>query len=95
MWFTQDYGNSATIQKYEYLGHTHTLWLYSEKFIEQLLDYHGLKIISFERFHCLSAVVNRITKNEEFASKFSAADSLLNPLSYHTAHNVIMICQKQ
>lgn len=94
LWGTKEYGKSSTIQKYEYLGHTHTLFLYSEHIIKQLLQKNGLHIIRYHRFHCLSALVNRITKHEEASGRFSCFDPLFLPISYFTAHNIILLCKK-
>lgn len=94
LWFNKEYMKKITMQKYEYLNHTHTLWLYEEKYIRYLLEKNGLKIIKYRRFHNLSAVINRITHKEEWSGQFGKIDRIFSPISYFMAHNVIMICQK-
>ena len=94
LWLNKEYGKKATLQNYEYLNHTHSLWLYAEKYIKDLLYKNDLSIIKQKRFHNLSAAVNRITKNEELAGKFGIFDSLFLPVSYFMSHNMIMLCQK-
>lgn len=95
LWLDKEYGKNATLQNYEYLNHTHSLWLYAEKYIKKLLYKNNLSVIQKERFHNLSAVINRITKNEELAGKFGKFDSLFLPVSYFMSHNMIMLCQKE
>ena len=95
LWGTKEYGKGSTIQKYEYLGHTHTLWLYSERLISSLLKSNGFIILDRKRFHCLSAIANRITKKEEPSGRFAHFDPLFSPISYFIAHNVILLCQKK
>ena len=91
---TSEYGRVSTKQQYDYMGHTHTLWLYSEKMIEHLLDECGLSIEVRKRYHCLSSLVNRITHKEESSGKYAKYDKLIKPLSYFLAHNTICLCKK-
>lgn len=94
LWFTSEYGKIATKQQYNYMGHKHTLWLYSEKVIARVLKECGFEILKEERFHCLSALVNRITHQEEFSGQFARYDMWIKPLSYLMAHNMILFCKK-
>ena len=94
LWFSRNFGNSATLQHYNYLGNVHTLWLYSESYISDILKQYHFKIIDKKRIHSLSAVINKITKNEKFAGKFGRFDFWFSPVSYITAHNIIVMCQK-
>lgn len=92
--FTSDYGKTSTKQQYDYMGHYHTLWLYSEKIITQLLNEYGLVIEIYERYHCFSSVVNHFTHQEEYSGKYAKYDKLLKPFSYFLAHNAIFLCRK-
>lgn len=94
LWGTQEYGKGATFQKYEYMGHIHTLCLYSERLIAELLRGYGMQILKCQRFHCLSALINRLTKQEETSGRFGRFDLILSPVSYLMAHNTIMLCRK-
>lgn len=94
LWGTEEYGKGTTFQKYEYMGHVHTLCLYSERLIAGLLQGYGMQVIKCQRFHCLSALINRLTKQEESAGRFSCFDLILSPVSYLMAHNTIMLCRK-
>lgn len=94
LWGNKEYGKKVTMQKYEYLNHTHTLWLYGEKYMRKLLSMNKLKIIKYKRFHNFSALMNRITRQEEMSGKFSKYDTIFLPISYFMAHNIIIICKK-
>ncbi len=95
LWLNKEYGKNATLQNYEYLNHTHSLWLYSENYIKELLYHNDTYVIKQKRFHNLSAAINRMIKNEELAGKFGKFDSLFLPVSYFMSHNMIMLCQKR
>ena len=94
LWFNKAYSKKITMQRYEYLNHTHTLWLYEEKYMRKLLEKSGLRVIKYKRFHNFSALINRITHQEEMSGKFSKYDRIFSPISYFMAHNIIMICRK-
>lgn len=94
LWFDKEYSKKITMQRYEYLNHTHTLWLYEEKYIQKLLEKSGLRVIKYKRFHNLSSLINRITHQEEMSGQFSKYDKIFSPISYFMAHNIIMICRK-
>lgn len=94
LWFTKDYGMGATVQHYKYLGHIHTLWLYSEHIVNKILKENSFMVLQRKRFHCLSAIANRISDNEEASGRFGRFDPLLKPFSYISAHNIILLCQK-
>lgn len=95
LWLDKEYGNKSSLQSYMYLGQQHTLWLYSEQYVWQILKNYSLKIIKFKRFHNFSALINMITHKEEIAGHFAIYDPVFKPLSYFMAHNVILICQKK
>lgn len=94
LWFSKDFGKYATLQQYHYLGDIHNLWLYSEAYVVKLLKEAHFKIICKKRIHSLSTIVNKFTKNENYAGRFGRYDKFLSPISYVSAHNIIMICQK-
>lgn len=94
LWFTKDYGQNSTLQQYDYLDNIHTLWLYSEAYIKKILYEYNFKIIGKKRLHSLSAIINRLTGNENFSGKFAYGDILCRPVSYFTSHNIILLCKK-
>lgn len=94
LWFSKDFGKYATLQRYRYLDDIHTLWLYSELYISNLLKQNQFMVINKKRIHSISTIINKITKNENYAGKFGCLDPLFFPVSYITAHNMILMCQK-
>lgn len=94
LWFNKEYGKQITMQKYEYLNHIHTLWLYREQYMRRLLKENGLNVIKYKRFHSLSALVNKITQKEDLSGMYSKYDDILSPFSRYMAHNIIMLCIK-
>ena len=94
LWGSKEYGKTATYQSYNYLDETHNLWLYSDKYIKKIVVSSGLQVDEYKRFHSLSAVVNRITKDEDFAGKFATLDCFFRPFSYLMADNCILSLYK-
>ncbi|UAY53231.1 class I SAM-dependent methyltransferase [Ferruginibacter albus] len=73
------------------------LWFFSENFIREILEENGFAILSFKRFHMLSPLIYRITKNEKFSSWFSIFDSFISylPSVKKFSSNVILLVQKR
>lgn len=92
--FSSEYGKVSTKQQYDYMGHTHTLWLYSEKMIINILNECGLSPKESARYHCISSLVNCFTHNEENSGKYAKYDKIVKPISYFLAHNAILLCRK-
>lgn len=95
LWFKKDYGKRVTMQNYKYLNHIHTLWLYSEQYVRNVLSQNNIKVLKTKRFHNLSAFINRIFEDEEVSGKFCRYDILFNVFSKFMAHNVILLCTKK
>ena len=72
------------------------VWIYSHKFIKELLELNNFKIIKSKNFHILSPLIYRFYKNEKVASKFSIFDSFLSyiPFLKNYSSNIILLCQK-
>ena len=95
LWFNKDYSKRVTMQNYKYLNHIHTLWLYSEQYVRNILSQNHITVLKAKRFHNLSAFVNRLFEDEEMSGKFCKYDFLFNIVSRFMAHNVIFLCTKQ
>lgn len=95
--FKKGYGKSATIQIYDYNGqNNHKLWLYSDKYIESLLEATNLKVEKSILFHSISAVYNRIHNDESKAGEYSCYDTKIPVfIKKITAHNRIILCTKE
>lgn len=94
LWFSKEYCKNATLQQYDYLDNIHTLWLYSESYISTILKKNSFSAIEKKRLHTISAVINKFFKNENLAGKYGHFDFLFFPISYFTAHNIIVMCKK-
>lgn len=79
-----------------YNGTKEKMWFYNEKTVINILsDYY--QIIDTKRFHLISPLVYRISKNETFSSHFSILDPLIRnlPILNKYSSNVILTCQKR
>jgi hypothetical protein len=74
----------------------HTVWLYSERYVSELLLAVGLRIRLRRRFHIASAVMNRLAGNQEKAAGWARWDRILSriPFLRGVASNVILVCEK-
>lgn len=90
------YNKKATIVETFYKGKGEKLWLFSEKYIDELANLYNFKIIQKERFHILSPLVYRITKKEHIAAKFSFFDNVLSFLPFlgKNSSNIILLLNK-
>lgn len=96
LFFKHGYGRNITQQTYDYNGQQdHHLWLYSDKYINQILEENGLVIIDSKLFHSLSALKNRFVNNE-IKSGYAAKYDKFIPycLACKIAHNRIVLCYK-
>lgn len=92
--FTSKYHKSVISKVYSYNNSDHNLWLYSEKYIYNLLKEAGLSIIEFNRFHTASSLNYRFFHNQDKAAKYIKHDKIFMPISRFLAHNRILLCQK-
>ena len=92
--FTKKYGKTVFRQEYTYNNQNHFLWMYREKFVEDLCEYYHLKCLNKYRFHIFSSLVYRLGLKESKAAKYCFFDNILQPISYPFSHNTILIMQK-
>ncbi len=92
--FTNKHNSITFLKDYNYNNQKHFLWMYNEKFIIEILNQNGLKILSKHRFHTLSSLLYRMGVNEKKASKYSKYDSYLKLFSYPLSHNVLIEIKK-
>lgn len=95
--FKKEYGKGSTIQIYNYNGQRcHKLWLYSDKYINNILFSAGFVIKKEMLFHCISAVYNKMFNDENKAGKFARFDKKIpKSLAKYIAHNRILLCTKK
>lgn len=97
LFFSRDYGKNIVLRSYEYNGQSnHNLWLYSDPFINSILNQAGFEILNCQYYHALSSIWNNLTDDEKRSGKVAAADKFFPCiLKKHCAHNRIMLCMKK
>jgi len=93
---TKSFKQTAEIVTTFYKNKEEKIWVYSHKYIKELLEYNHFKILTVKNFHILSPLIYRITKNDTFASKFSFFDKFLSKIPFikNYSSNTILLCQK-
>lgn len=91
---TKQYSKTVFMQKYNYNGQSHYLWVYSERFLFHLCAFYKLVCRKKYRYHCLSSLLFRLGWTEERAAKYSNIDPILQPFSYPIAHNELIVLEK-
>lgn len=94
--FHKDYNKSSTQQSYQYNNQdNHNIWLYSDKYINNILQTLGFKIIRNKYYHIFSALFNQFIKDEIRSGEIAYLDCFgIWPLSRLLAHNRILIAKK-
>ena len=90
------FNRSVAVVKTFYQGEEETLYVYSPKYIENILDINGFEILNKRAFHIITPLIYIVNKNSNKASHFSKFDRYLHrvPIIRSFSSNVIMICQK-
>ncbi len=87
--FTSDYGRNCFRKSYEYNGCFHSIWLYSERYVDSVLEANGFSIYKKDRFHVCSSIVSRFIHNDLEAAQWVKFDKYLKAISPLAAHNCI------
>ena len=93
---TKTYNSNIDIVKTFNSGYEDKIWVYSEKYIKKILKHYNFKILNTQYFHCLSSLIYKVKKNEQFAAKFTYFDNITNfiPFLRKISNNIILIAQK-
>lgn len=93
---TSAFNSDATIIHSFNSGNDDMVWVFSEKYICNTAKSFGLKIKTKQYFHILSPLLYKITKDEQYAAKFSVYDKYLKyiPFINHVSCNIILTMQK-
>lgn len=93
---TSDFNSDATIIQSFNSGNEDRVWVFSEKYIFNIIKTLGLNIIEKQYFHILSPLIYKITKNEQYAAKYSTLDKWLKhiPFIKSISCNIILTIQK-
>lgn len=95
--FDKKYGKIIVKQQYQYNGQAnHLLWLYSDKYINNILNECNYKIIDEQLFHSLSSIYNCFHNDENKAGKYTKFDKYMPYIClYSFSHNRIVLCKKK
>lgn len=95
--FKTDYGKPTSFQIYQYNNQdNHKLWLYSDKYVDNVLSSIGFRMVKCEYYHVLSSLFNRFLDNEIKSGVFSKYDNYIpSYLQKLLAHNRILLCYKE
>ena len=90
------YKKSVSMIETDYLKTKHRNWIFSIKYIENLLKSQGFQINKKHQFHIISSIILRITNNYELAAKFVGLDKIIRffPSIRNCSSNVIFKCTK-
>ncbi len=93
---TKNFNRTAAIITTFYNGREEKLWVYSSSYIKKLLRINDFSIVKCQRFHLLSSLIYRFTRNEYFSSHFKVLDRIVNcmPLAGRISSNMIILAQK-
>lgn len=93
--FTKNYNKKAVIVKTFYNNKEEKLWVYSEKYIIDILNKFGFNILKINRFHIISSLLYRITKNSYISSKFSIFDFVFSfiPFFSKRSSNIMVLAR--
>jgi len=80
--FNEDLNKKVVLRETFYKEQKIFLWYFSEIYITKLLKINGFEILEIKRFHIISALVYRITKNANFSSKFQKLDSFFRDIPF-------------
>ncbi|EGX29353.1 methyltransferase domain-containing protein [Streptococcus salivarius] len=90
------YKKSVSIIETDYLKTRHRNWIFSIKYIENLLKSQGFQINKKQQFHIISSIILKITNNYDFAAKFTRLDKIFKffPGIRNCSSNIILKCTK-
>lgn len=77
-------------------GNIDTIWVFALSHIKKICKYNDLKISNVSFFHLLSPLIYRITKDEQYSSRYCKHDSIIKyiPILSKLSCNVIMTLEK-
>lgn len=94
--FTSNFNANAVIITTFYRGDTTKIWYYSEAWVINILLQHGFRVVLIDKWHYLSPLIFKLTKNSNFSYVFSKLDFIIKkiPLLNRYASNAILCAQK-
>lgn len=95
-WGTPTYNSNLDIVKTFNSGYEDKIWVYSEKYIDSVLENYNFKILKKQYFHCFSSLLYRWLSDEQKAAKYIWLDKITKfiPKIRKISNNIILIAQK-
>lgn len=93
---TKNYNKNAILINTFYKG-KETIWLYSERFILEVLKENNFIILAKQHFHILSPLIYRLTKNINIAAQFIRLDNFFKKIPFfkNVSSNMILLAEKK
>ena len=93
---SHNFNTDATIIESFNSGSNDRVWIFSQKYIGNIIQAFGLKAKSIQYFHILSPLMYKITKDEQYAAKFTKFDKVAKHIPYirKISCNIILTIQK-
>lgn len=93
---SQNYKQDACIIETQYIESEHKQWLYSPKYINNILINEGFEIIDQTVFHILDGLLYRLVTEEKAVFLAQKTDKFTEYIPYLNKHsnNVIIYCRK-
>lgn len=95
-WGTSHYNKTADIIETFNSGYVDKTWIYSPDYISKILRRLSFKMLDIRRYHILSPLIYKMTKDEMGASKFAKLDGIMShiPILKKFSCNIILCSQK-
>lgn len=76
--FKKEFNNSAAFIEtfFDAYGDKESIWYFSENFIDNLTSSYKFEVIRKKRFHFISPLIYRITKNATFSASFAKLEGM-------------------
>ena len=90
------FGQDASIIKTSYIEAIHTQWLYSPRYIFNILKNAGFDIVKMKTFHILNGLAYHFMTDENAVSLAKRTDVIVGkiPIIKRYGNNIILLCKK-
>ncbi len=90
------YGSDKVLTNLEYMGEVTNQYLYSCKYIKEILEMNGFEIKKELSMHIISGLASNWISNDNISCLFVALDFIFSKLRYFRNHgsNILLLCEK-
>jgi len=94
--FSESYNKSVAVVDTFYHGSPERIFVYSDEYIEQVIEKAGCTVLAKEKIHILSSFALRLKLPPKIAAQFEIFDFLFRNINFlsHGGCNTILICKK-